>query len=70
MNMQQQTIKDFLGTKYGNERSARVIGSINHAYKNGTQGEKLSEHLWAVLKEEGISTNKSSILYPWHIYLS
>ena len=47
--MKHQTIRDLVGTKFGNKKSEKVIDRLNHAYKNESQVEKLSGYLWAVL---------------------
>jgi hypothetical protein len=62
-----QTVKEFLGTKFGNESSARVMNKINHAYRNRTRGEKLIVDLKGILKEEGKTYTGDSI-NPGHIF--
>jgi hypothetical protein len=62
-----QTVKEFLGTKFGNESSARVMNRINHAYRNRTHGEKLGVDVKGILKEEG-KTHTGGSINPEHIF--
>ncbi len=63
-----QPIKEVLGTKFGHERSARVMNRLSHAYKSGTQGEQLSAYLGSILNDEGISAADPTAAMPPIIY--
>ncbi len=59
-----QTLRENLGTNFGNESSARVVNRISHAYKNGTRGAKLGVYLKEVVKDEGILYDIPPFLPP------
>ncbi len=63
-----QSIKEILGTKFGHEKSARVMNRLTYAYKSSTQGEELSAYLGSVLKDEGISSANATAAMPPIIY--
>ncbi len=53
-----KSLSEILGTKFGNDRSSRMMNRINHAYKNGTRGQELSLYLKGVLKAEGMGASQ------------
>lgn len=57
----QQSVKEMLGAKFGNERMTRVMSKVKYAYKNGIRGEALTIYLKDVLVKEGMSGSSSSI---------
>lgn len=56
-----QTVKEVLGTKFGDESITGVLNRINQAYRDRTPVEKLDVDLKGILKEEGISSTRDSV---------
>lgn len=54
-----QSVKEMLGTKFGNERMTRVMGKVKYAYKHGIRGEALTIYLKDVLVKEGMASSSS-----------
>ena len=61
---QGKSVGDVLGTKFGNEKSAKVMERLNRFYHSDSQSEKLGMYLKNILKEEGMTGGRNSVTPP------